>query len=420
MALAQVAALAANLVRAKLVVLSGGSAALSDYGQISSAVAAITAIATLGSGVGILGARDRRHSVFSSALTWWTVVSAVALCVALLIPTLSAPLALQIGDWLILAAIAGAFSSLAVLVQAFVQSTGRAAAFASARALTSVAFLLALSALLLIQHSEAVRLHFILGGACGFVATLGVATFAKSRPRLQLGTDRQSFTEFASSGMTYMVASTAFAVAMLIAQAILVARGGVEGNASFQAAWIVSLQYVTLLVYPAAVLIQSRFASGATDDGYLDRLIRRVLLLHFVAACSLSVMAPVAIRLLFADGIQAADLLRAQIVADPMRVVTSTLALSLLSLRRMSLYLAAELTWATMFVSVLLLLSGAGAPAVAVSYVLAYGTEFLMLYALFGRRYLTARTLGVLIASTAALGAIGIVAPTILGGPSKQ
>lgn len=169
-----------------------------------------------------------------------------------------------------------------------------------------------------------------------------------------------------SAGIPVMVSALLVSLVQLVARAFIKSETGVEGVGQFQAAWLISLTYVTFILNALLGDYFPRLSEliklGKSPDSIITSQQEIGILLSGPILVFTMAIAPVAIMVLYSTEFdQSAAILRAQIPGDLFKVAAWPLMYALLAAGRSRLFFLVEAIGLIIFLAVLIaLLHGLG------------------------------------------------------------
>ncbi len=178
---------------------------------------------------------------------------------------------------------------------------------------------------------------------------------------------------------------------LLATRARILQHQGLEAAGEFDAAWAISMNYVSLLLGSLQTYCLPELASDPTvRAAHLRRMLTAAALAAALAACGLAIFKPAVIALLYSEAFRgAAHLLRWTLVGDYLKISSWVLSISMLAAADMRAFLGADLVAYTVFAAgaaVAARFRGA-AEGAAMGFVLMYAAHLLVCGWIVIRRY---------------------------------
>jgi PST family polysaccharide transporter len=163
---------------------------------------------------------------------------------------------------------------------------------------------------------------------------------------------------------------------VLAVRAAIARLHGLTLAGQFDAAWSISVTFLVVFLTPLQTYLLPRLSASRTDadrQGVLDDALRLSAMIAVPVICSLVILKPVAVRLLYtSEFIHALELLRWTLLGDYIRVSGWVLATTLVARADMRAYLACEIIWNAFFAITALWLLPSGIAGAGPAYVGAY------------------------------------------------
>lgn len=229
-------------------------------------------------------------------------------------------------------------------------------------------------------------------------SVLGAAWYARKLPPAEEGaapaqTFWEQWREMASLGTYLMVTAVAGSLTALAVRSILTRELGVDAAGQFQAAHVISGQYLGLVLGAMAADYYPRLTGSVGDkekqNGTVNDQLEVALLLVAPLVLSVVALAPWMLTLLYsADFQMAAGILRWQVLGDVLKVASWALGFIILAHGDGKVFLFAELTTHATFIAALyLLLPALGLQAAGVAFWLQYVYYFPLVWWITRQRY---------------------------------
>jgi O-antigen/teichoic acid export membrane protein len=330
----------------------------------------VTSVATLiGLGLNASAVREiaaansaGRVALLSSSLRALVSVTAIAAIVAAIgLLTFRAPVARTFLDagmaedipWLTLAAILLAMTTVClVLLNGFRQIASLSLMQVSGAVLGTLTGL----ALLYGWREEGILSYVVAVQAGGLLAGIVFASrlpWPKTpfRPRIVISQAGAMVTQ----GLSFMVSTFALSFAVLTIRSMIGGRLGGVALGQFAGAWVISSTYVSFILQAMGTDFYPRLSESAGDRHTYLRLISEQVETAVLLATPVLILtiafAPWILQFAYSSAFKdAASLLRWQVLGDFFKIISWTLAMSLLATSRSKTYLAVEISAAAIFV----------------------------------------------------------------------
>jgi PST family polysaccharide transporter len=367
--------LVAGVVSAKVVALLLGPTGISDYTQFQYVLTIAALIGACGINTSIVrevgraeAADDRaelRRIYATGLLTTWLISTLTALAVWLLRGPIAA---YALGDarlapYLAWIALAIPLSSVTTIQVALLNGLRLIGTMARVVILGALAGLLATVGLVWAIGQPGLLIGLAAGPAVSalvgqyYVRAAMAERDALAPLRALLGQiDPGIVRNLAALGSTVMVTALLAQGTQFGARIWLLDRLGARANGEFQAAWMISIGYMSLVLYAMAADYYPRLvaAQGRPDELGLtiNQQLKIALLLIAPVAVALMAFAPVAAQLLYsAEFTQTATILRWQLMGDILKAVSWAFGFVLLAAGRSAAYFLVELLWNVLFLA---------------------------------------------------------------------
>ena len=180
-------------------------------------------------------------------------------------------------------------------------------------------------------------------------------------------------------------------LALLTARARILNQQGLEVAGQFDAAWAISMNYVSLLLGSLQTYCLPELASDPNARAsHLRRMLTAAALAAAAAVCTLAIFKPVAVGLLYSDSFRGATrFLRWTLLGDYLKVSSWVLSILMLAAADLRAFLGADLAAYAVFMAgaaVIARFRGA-AEGTAISFVLMYAAHLLLCGWIAIRRY---------------------------------
>jgi len=151
-------------------------------------------------------------------------------------------------------------------------------------------------------------------------------------------------------GVVFMITALATTLAELFVRSVVVRELGLESAGYFQAAWVISMQYIGFVLGAMGADYFPRLSKVIEDKSHSGRLVNEqtevALLLAGPVFLAMLALAPWVVHLLYsANFTPAIDILRWQIQGDILKVASWPLGFILIARGEGKLFLFTELTW---------------------------------------------------------------------------
>jgi PST family polysaccharide transporter len=196
--------------------------------------------------------------------------------------------------------------------------------------------------------------------------------------------DRAAVRHFFRVALPSLVAMFVGLGSVLLVKAAVAREHGLSAAGQFDAAWSVSTIY--LMVFLTSLhtyLLPALSAHGAAPESHevIDRGLRLAVIVAAPLIVGLIVFKPLAVRLLYSgEFIEALQLLRWTLLGDYIRVAGWVLATALFARADMRAYLACEILWSVVFVTMTSVLLEGGIAGAGPAYVVAYAVYLAVLW----------------------------------------
>lgn len=359
-----------GLLRAKAVALILGPAGVGLFGLFTNIVA--TASTLSGLGFGNVGTRQIaeasanedpiRVAAARRALFWGTM--ALAALGGAMFWLLRGVIARHIlGD----AHLAGEIGWLAIAVSLTVAAASQNALLNGLRRIGDIARVSMGSALLSTCIGVVALLWFGRAGLALFVIVIPAASFLLghlfvarlprvAQQRTELASLAAQWRVLATLGAAFMIAGLAGTVGQLVVRSMFQHELGVEALGHFQASWAISMTYIGFVLSAMGTDYYPRLTAVIGDHDAANRLVNQqtevALLLATPVLLAMLGLAPWIIRLLYSSAfLEAADMLRWQVLGDFLKVMSWPLGFILLASGAGRTFMFTEWTAAGLFVA---------------------------------------------------------------------
>jgi PST family polysaccharide transporter len=151
-------------------------------------------------------------------------------------------------------------------------------------------------------------------------------------------------------GTPLMAAALLTLVTQLAARSIILRELGLDASGYFQAAWAISMTYISFVLGAMAADYYPRLTAAINDHAQARKMVNEqaemALLLAGPVLLAMITFAPWVIHLLYAESFApAADLLRWQVLGDVLKVSTWPMGFILLASGRSGMFLGTQFTW---------------------------------------------------------------------------
>lgn len=365
--------LLAGVVSAKVVALLLGPTGISDFAQFQYVLVIATLIGSCGINTSIVrevgraeASQDRAElqRIYATAMLTTALISTLA---GLLVWLLRGPIAVHaLGD----AALASYLGWIALAIPLSAVTTIQIALLNGLRLISTMAWVVILAALAGLIATVALvwslgQPGLLIGLAAGPAVSvwLGqryVRAALTERAALVGGRELLRYLDPAILRNLVALGSTVMLTALLAqgtqfgARVWLLSTLGPEANGQFQAAWTISIGYMSLVLYAMAADYYPRLvaAQGQPDELSLtiNQQLKVALLLIAPVAVALMAFAPMAARLLYSAEFSAtATILRWQLMGDILKAVSWAFGFVLLAAGRSVAFFVVELLWNALF-----------------------------------------------------------------------
>ena len=423
-----------GLVKMKAVALLLGPAGVGLIGLLTNLVGLVSSIAGLGfDNVGTrqiaeaAGKDDpQRIATARRALLLGTMV--LALAGALAVWLLRGMLAAQVlGD----PALAPQVGLLSLAVALTVASASQSALLTGLRRIGDIVRVQIFSAVLATALGLLALWAWGLAGIVAYVIAAPLAAFILGHvfvarlprvqaPRSGLAELSAQWRTLARLGVAFMVAGLAGAAGQLVVRTLVQRDLGADALGQFQAAWVISMTYIGLVLRAMGTDYYPRLTAIIQDRAAVNRLVNEqtevALLLATPVLLAMLALAPWVIRLLYtAEFAEAAMVLRWQVLGDFLKIASWPLGIILMAAGAGRTFMLTE--WLAM--GCFVVLTWAGLPLIGIQ---ATGVAFIGLYVVYlplvywlavrrtGFRWQRAVLWHLLLACTAALALVGLAA----------
>ncbi|MCB1772245.1 MAG: O-antigen translocase [Gammaproteobacteria bacterium] len=180
---------------------------------------------------------------------------------------------------------------------------------------------------------------------------------ARPRSETDWSSVRQQGLAMLKLGIPFMLTGLLTLVTQLLVRSILLQELGLDATGYFQAAWAISMTYVSFVLSAMGADYYPKLSSLFDDKPEARRLVEAqtemALLLAGPALIAMMTLSPLVVHLLYAASFSAsAELLRWQIMGDIFRVASWPLSYILLAQGRGALMVGTELVWGAIYVAV--------------------------------------------------------------------
>ncbi|NTW98364.1 MAG: O-antigen translocase [Geobacteraceae bacterium] len=231
-------------------------------------------------------------------------------------------------------------------------------------------------------------IYFVLVGPLVNVAT---AWFYTSKlPRPERVVDWQAMTRqvrvMVGLGMVFMATGLISSGLQLLVRSIVTRELGLAANGHFQAAWSISMTYISFVLAAMGADYYPRLTQAISDQEYANRIVneqaRVALLLAGPVLLGMLVFAPLVIHLLYAPTFSpAVEILRWQILGDLVKVASWPLGFILLARGAGRIFFLTELAWnASYLVSIWFGVTRFGLAVTGTAFLIAYILYFAVVY----------------------------------------
>lgn len=167
----------------------------------------------------------------------------------------------------------------------------------------------------------------------------------------------QKFEGMLKMGTPLMLATLVNLTTQLIVRSIILRDLGSEASGHFQAAWTISMTYIGFVLGAMATDFYPRLSGVIRDRRAASSLVHdqaeMALLLAGPVLLTMNISAPLVMELLYSkDFVQAADILRWQILGDILKVGSWPMGFILAATGRSGLTLLSEMCWSVVYVAV--------------------------------------------------------------------
>lgn len=389
--------LLAGVISAKVVALLLGPAGISDFTQFQYVLAIATLIGACGINTSIVreigraeasADRDELQRIYATGLLMSAVIAAL---VALAVWVLRVPIAIYaLGDatlapylgWI---ALAIPLSALTTIQIALLNGLRLISTMARVVILAALAGLIATVALVTTLGQPGLLIGLAIGPMVSVVLGQGyVNTAFRERSALvRVGAllrhlDPVIVRSLVVLGSTVMLTALLSQGTQFGARIWLLRTLGTRANGEFQAAWMISIGYMSLVLYAMAADYYPRLvaAQGKPDEisTTINQQLKVALLLIAPVAVALMAFAPLAANLLYsAEFSETATILRWQLMGDILKAVSWAFGFVLLAAGRSVAYFLVEVLWNALFLAGMIVL-------VPIYGIVATGTTFLVSY----------------------------------------
>jgi O-antigen/teichoic acid export membrane protein len=179
-------------------------------------------------------------------------------------------------------------------------------------------------------------------------------------------------------GFSFMAASLAGTLMLLVVRSIVGQRLGAGPLGEFSAAWMISMTYIGFVLSAMAADYYPRLTAAIKDDTEVNRMVNEqseiALLLAAPVLIGMQAAAPWVIRLLYSSQFDGAvDVLRWQIMGDTLKIIGWPLGFVLLAAGRGRMFLFVEVAEAAFFCAfVWLTIDQAGLASTGMGFLLMY------------------------------------------------
>lgn len=365
--------LLAGVVSAKVVALLLGPTGISDFAQFQYVLVIATLIGSCGINTSIVrevgraeASQDRAElqRIYATGMLTTALISALA---GLLVWLLRAPIAVYaLGD----SGLASYLGWIALAIPLSAVTTIQIALLNGLRLISTMAWVVTLAALAGLIATVALvwtigQPGLLIGLAAGPAVSfwIGQRYLGRAlRERNALVGGRSLLAAFDPAivrslvvlGSTVMLTALLAQGTQFAARVWLLGTLGPDANGQFQAAWTISIGYMSLVLYAMAADYYPRLvaAQGQPDELSLtiNQQLKVALLLIAPVAVALMAFAPVAATLLYsAEFSETATILRWQLMGDILKAVSWAFGFVLLAAGRSVAYFAVEMLWNVLF-----------------------------------------------------------------------